>query len=960
MPFALVGVVLLVTASAVGGTLATRDAPDTTNAADRAADEATAAARVALERATLRGSVAAARNPVITPANTSYGRVLRADSAFEDALELRMYAAARQAFAETPVETDRASARVTLPAVDSPADARRAINRVSVTEVAPGRVRVQLRNATLRVGLDGRVVTRRTYSPSVVVDAPVLSLHDRVAAFDASLDRGALDGPGLARATTIRLYPYTAARGLAQYGGAPIENVLGNRHVAVATNDALLAVQRATLGRPAVGSPDAVERAYALTGARDALTTARRDLRGRASRILEGRNVSLPTKPWRAVEPPRSDVSAAATADDALVGYVDGSGSPSLSGTLARAYHFDARRVVAATRLDHDVTEGSPPEGWTRVDAATARETTVTDAGGGESWRERVTVPDGVRATGGESRRVVRTETIRVTWTNGSATRTTTRVERTVARVSVAFAAKSGLLPGVPERPVDGDFPARVRAAVEDALLRDAGSVDALARRAASGDGVSTSASVSVTPPEGVRDRASRELAGLRDRIANLSTSTPVSGAGLFGANPVAALARRLDDRRRALVAAPDRYDGLADRAVVAARAGYVDATADRLDDRAGAAADVRGALRETVTRLGGWIPTGATTRDVPETVVDDVRASPRYLTLARGDDGTAPLAARNVNLFAIPYGEAADAIVSTAVESGKRAVGLATAADVLAVASEAGDASQLSNAAEDAGEDVRTRMADVVAARTDASHETAESVVSAANGRWSTPAARARAATNGSLARVVLAVADRRGLVDGRDRVLLAAALRRTTRDARVADEAGVPEDVVRAARRTAHAELDAALGDASSRAARRALGKRLSALPAGLPVAPVPGYWYATANAWVVSVRGGYERFAVSAGATPPGIGGDYTYVRRDDSIGFDVDGDGAREVLGRNTAVEFSFDTVVVAAVPLGPRGVGDVDGNVDERSPGWGVNETTTGANASGRSPPRPRP
>jgi hypothetical protein len=70
-------------------------------------------------------------------------------------------------------------------------------------------------------------------------------------------------------------------------------------------------------------------------------------------------------------------------------------------------------------------------------------------------------------------------------------------------------------------------------------------------------------------------------------------------------------------------------------------------------------------------------------------------------------------------------------------------------------------------------------------------------------------------------------------------------------------------------AAREKYGTELEELLADGietgSERARKRALGKRLGALPAGLPLAPVPGYWYATANVWYVNVSGQYERFAV-----------------------------------------------------------------------------------------------
>jgi len=925
VPFALVGVVLLVTASSVGVTLATRDAPDTVNAADRAVERATAAARVALERATVRASTSAAAHPVVEPANTTYGRALRSESVFRDALRLRVYAAAARAFAETRVEHGHASARIELPGVNSTVDARRAIQSVELTPVSRNDLRVRVRNATLVVDTGARVV-RRSVSPSVVVSTPVLSLHDRVSAFDEGVTAGVLDGPGLARETTARLYPYIEARALAQYGGLPIENVLSNRHTEVATNDGLLAVQRATLGHTATRADAAVGRAYAITGVGDLLAVGGRSLRGRATEILAAHGVNA-SAPWQGFDAPTTSLTPAAAADEALVAYVDGTNDESLDAALVDAYRFDARVVARVTDTERRVDADRPPAGWTRVNATTETSITVR-----ERTPTPVSAPDGFRVVATLGKRVVRVRETRTTWTNGSATRTTTRAERVVRDVTMAAVARPRRLRGVPARPLAGDLPVSVRDEIRAAVFE---APEELARRTAAGEHVARAETVSVDPPAAVRARAAREVGSLRDRLANVSTTTHVTGRGLLTANPVNALVRELATRRPALVNAPSRYDSLAARAVTAVRAGYVDCALDRVRSRADDAASVRSHLRETVADLGGRIPTGVTVHATPDTVVESVSAHPRYLSLALDRNDSAALAARNVNVFTIPYGDAADAVVDGA--SG--AVRLSTAAAVLDAAAGASDSSDLRAAVEKSALRVRAELASELAARTSISDGRARRLVALANERWPSPAARARAATNGSLVAAVTAESRRAGVVDASDRVALAAALRTAVRRVRESGDASVSEDAVADVQAAARTELTDALGAASTRAARRRLGKRLGALPAGVPVLPVPGFWYATANVWTVSVRGGYHRFAVAGGSTPPGFGGTYEYVRRAEKVRFDVDGDHAREVLGRNTRIEFSFDTAVVVAVPPGPRGTGDVNGDGDERSPGW---------------------
>jgi hypothetical protein len=101
------------------------------------------------------------------------------------------------------------------------------------------------------------------------------------------------------------------------------------------------------------------------------------------------------------------------------------------------------------------------------------------------------------------------------------------------------------------------------------------------------------------------------------------------------------------------------------------------------------------------------------------------------------------------------------------------------------------------------------------------------------------------------------------------------------------------------------------------------------------------MPSAWYATANAWTVSVEGEYERFTVSTRRAAPGRESDGTveYVREADVVAADIDTDGIDERLGRNEPVAFSARTGVVIVVPPGGTGVGDVDGQAIETTRGW---------------------
>jgi hypothetical protein len=134
--------------------------------------------------------------------------------------------------------------------------------------------------------------------------------------------------------------------------------------------------------------------------------------------------------------------------------------------------------------------------------------------------------------------------------------------------------------------------------------------------------------------------------------------------------------------------------------------------------------------------------------------------------------------------------------------------------------------------------------------------------------------------------------------------------------------------------------AGIEAGLRNASERVARR-YADRLRVVPAGVPVTPVPGYWYATVNAWTVEVRGRYARFvARAAGGTPADApNATVAYVREDARATLDVDGDDEPEVFGHSTPVSFRVRTAVVVVVPPGGSGVGDRVGDAVQASPGW---------------------
>ncbi|UPV73313.1 hypothetical protein M0R89_12240 [Halorussus limi] len=1029
VPFALVGVVLLVASAGLSASLAGGPTPRTDDSVGVAVERATAATNTALRDAVARAGRRAASAPVTAVANTTAGRALNDSTPFRDALRLRIYLAARESLGEVGVRTGGSgsaavSASVSLPAIRNASDLRAAKRRVEVDPAGANGsaenagLRVRIRNVTVTATRDGRVVERERLAPELVVATPALALHERVERFESRLDRGPL-APGLGRRLTARLYAVAWARGYAQYGGAPVENVVANRHVELAANGALLREQRAAFGRTDPRARRAVRWATARVGATDLLTaanahygSARTDQLLAAARDYQKRN-PMPGgvtsgNPTDSRETRRSlRVGVNRTADRAFAGLVTGANGTDLSGVLRSAYAADARLVAAVREVESEARPApeSPGANWTLRSSEVRTRTAVESGVGDLASAPTLGTPEGRHLLGAESRRVVRTRTLVAEWTREGGARgngtTGSETRRTVQRWTETFAVRVGVAGDhdansefAPSRPVSGvherggalggpnlrDLSQR---ATEE-LVESRGGFDAAARRAVAGTLDTRPERVAGRRPDGLRRWVYRDLVGLRERVRNLSV-TVARRRAVGGPPPTAELARAVRSRRAALLDAPGRYDGAADRARVAARAAYLDRVVARLESRADREERTRSGVKDALADAGVSLdrvrrilrarttpetsPPRPLPADGPGSAVNlSVSGAPPYLTLAGLDheqvaaipagEEKRPLAARNLNVFAVPYGDAAESVAAAAVgDGGSGRTDLRTAALALRAANRTlaeadnqslarrRDALRRSLAA--SMRNVRRELVGGLAlSRFDLSAAERRAAVESALARWNTTAGRALAVANGTAGRAVAAavVRGRPALrrPDRRDWVRLRAELAVESVRERVAgptrstvnETASVTRQVARTALKQAVAS---GLANATEVASKRWFGEALGAVPAGLPVAPVPGYWYATLNVWSVEVLGEYARFAVSAPQGPPGES--VTYVRESATVRLDWDGDGESEVVGRTTPVGFETETVVAVVVPPGPPGVGDRGGNRDETSPGW---------------------
>ena len=1008
VPFALLGVVLLVGSTTYAASMAGPAATEPRVAAAR--EEFGAESRTAILEATRDAAMEAAAEPVTSRATTPAGRALGAGPTFRDALRLRVYTRVRQGLEDLGRRRGRLRLSASLPVPETEKEVRRAVERVTVERAGPDgtELRVTVEGVRLTARRNGRTVARDEVSPTFRVTVPVLAVHDRVALFERRLDAGPTE-PGLGRRLTATLYPLAWTRGYAQYAGTPIENVVANRHVALATNGAVLDIQRSVFGTSDPVGRHALTEATARTAISDALKGS-----GHAGlKTLErARGYVVDPSPLpdrkrlgeraRGQGPsPEENVTVGvnATADRAFLSAFGPGAEVPLAERLDRHYEVTVRRRVDATVVSdrHVGPAVRPDRNWTLV--ASERETTTAvrdrtanspDLDG--DWHDLSHPP----------LRVVRRVTDRQAWATPGGTRTTET--RRVVRVDVAVLltgnhAAAGAPPGEVDPvharggPLDGPNLVDVRRAAREQLLADEGGADGIARALVSSGprrlerratAMQTERTVTGAQPPELEAWVYRDLADLRRRVANLSVTASRGDVATFGVNPPAELRARLEQRRNELLDRGTTYEGVADRARVAARAAYLDRVSRLLEARAHRRSDRAGTVsKELSAESEGNLH--ASYRDRGRRSTPDglslpmlVDARPSYLTTAAVDSGTLPslpegrtghaLAVRNRNVASVPYADAVGAVIE-AFSSPDR-VSLGRAAQALRVSgasiAAAGNVSkeahrELSERVSASTEYLRDRLAIVLKREGLGTESVRQSLVERATARWERPAATARAFGNGSAAAAVhrAAVSEWPALSDrGRDtlRLRLEAAVRSGLGTRRAGVEKPAVREAADAARAAVDGELRRKADDLSKRASDRAAewlndevlstdtarqlgGEFLAKLPMGVPLAPAPGLWYATANFWDVDVRGVYAQFVVRVPRGAPDTPGGFRYVRDGDDVRLDIDADGRRELLGRAGRIRFATGTDIAVAVPPGPRGVADVDGQRTETSAGW---------------------
>ncbi|MCU4752276.1 hypothetical protein OB919_09800 [Halobacteria archaeon AArc-curdl1] len=273
IPFALIGVLLLVSSITLVGALEARPTPQPDVDPSIAMDRTNAAIQTALRDATRRATDDAARNPVYKPANNSYGALLNAsthDQQFENYLRLLIYLEVQDALENAGQDIRGTQTVVSVPQATNASTLENGMNQTTLVRPSSGLLEVTIENVTTTVYRDESEIASQTNAYSVTIPTPIFELQSRTDEYEAALNTNVLDGSGFGRQFSGRLYPIAWVRGYAQYGGMPVSEVISNRHVEVTANSAAFATQEAVFGSKDPDGSDAMRQAWLCLAATDA------------------------------------------------------------------------------------------------------------------------------------------------------------------------------------------------------------------------------------------------------------------------------------------------------------------------------------------------------------------------------------------------------------------------------------------------------------------------------------------------------------------------------------------------------------------------------------------------------------------------------------------------------------------------------------------------------------------
>ena len=879
VPLSLIAVVCLSISAAIIPALGPSPVLGTDFRADRISTHADAELTAAVNEAGLLTAHASASTPLIDPIPS-----VRTGDPFMMGMRMHAGAALLRRF---PIvhETRQAVVRIRLPSRDL-STLVRSIEVKPLDEGDAFRLSVEGLRKHLRV--DGRS-RRSVHARTTTVDLPVIAMHRAATSLQDRLV-APIDTAGTTRTVTGAMSALATARGLGRYRGAPITNVVRTDQLALVVNAAALADQQAALGTVAPSAHVGLRRAGLRVGISELGTvTGTTPVTDRIIAELPG-----PT------DPAGVQVRTGVSADRALVAMTD---TASLSERLEAAHRLMVDSDVSITAVRTPPLPSPVPP--------TADHTSV-----GQTRTHSVeVVSDRVDRTGQQTdagyefaraRAEIELTTVAIRrWVAGGK-RTTTTVQ-TTHKYELTARMLLRLTPlGIPDRPITlapvADSIAQRALARWDAALADVAEAAVLQEQ--HHHRMWLTVAVDPTLPR----RLDSALAADRLRYASHARRIDPITALTRGPVPARQLSQtlpRLDT--------PVRYGSISRRAIFAVRTAYRQAVLDDLHRRATQVSEIA----DTLDTLGLRQPPAL---EDPDSAIDrfELELTPGYLstTPIRGTriesvpntTTVVPLVVRNQNLFTLPHRGLVRSVVDKVAPN--RTVDARQAASALEALSPSHPAAP----------PLHRALAQAMQHLSEVSIELLGPTYGATE---------ARSRVRSELATLRL-IEQPTAFADGR----LAA---RMTDDP--IDRARL-RMAHRSALREPEARIDATLLDPIARGITQAVtdtaDDRVSAavvsrLPAGIPISPTLSPWVTTVNLWRIEASGQYLQMTL----IDPDSG--LRYTRAGQPVQVVVDG--GVQTIGHADRLRLSVDTVIAAAVPPGPPGVGDVEGGRDEKSPGF---------------------
>ena len=283
IPFALIGILLLVSAGVLVLQIDTQERSTASLDPDQAMERTDAAVQTATRDAVSQASERAAQQPLTETADTEFGEALdthagtftQDDDPFDAYLRAMIYLEAQETLETAGQEVGGVETEVSLPEVTDADSFGDAIERVKLTagtshpDLETGVIRVTLSNVTTVLRKDGEVIESQTESVTVTVPTPIMQLHERTERFQHRLDAGITE-PGFTQRFNAGIYTLGWVRGYAQYNGLPVTEVIADRHIVPTANTAIYETQQDVFGAADPQLDDALRKGWLCTVMQDA------------------------------------------------------------------------------------------------------------------------------------------------------------------------------------------------------------------------------------------------------------------------------------------------------------------------------------------------------------------------------------------------------------------------------------------------------------------------------------------------------------------------------------------------------------------------------------------------------------------------------------------------------------------------------------------------------------------